>query len=77
MTATDQKRSATAIRFAPDLHARLRAASEAHGLAINYLVNKAVEEFLDDLIPPEDLRLTRRPRHATEPSVWDTIGGPR
>jgi predicted DNA-binding protein len=53
-------RSATAIRFPTELHEQLREASEAHGLPVNYLVVKAVQEFLADLLPPEELRLTRR-----------------
>ncbi len=53
------ERSATAIRFPPELHDQLRNASEAHHLPVNYLVVKAVEEFLEDLLPPEELRLTR------------------
>lgn len=57
MTAND--RSATAIRFPAELHTRLRKASDSHGLPVNYLVVKAVEEFLDNLLPPEQLRLTR------------------
>ncbi len=55
-----QERSATAIRFPPEMHERLRQASEEHGLPVNYLVVKAVEEFLENLLPPTELRLTRR-----------------
>lgn len=54
------ERSATAIRFPAGVHEKLREASEAHGLPVNYLVVKAVEEFLENLLPPEELRLTRR-----------------
>lgn len=53
-------RSATAIRFPAEMHERLRRASEEHGLPVNYLVVKAVEEFLENLLPPAELRLTRR-----------------
>jgi len=42
------------------MHERLRRASEEHGLPVNYLVVKAVEEFLENLLPPAELRLTRR-----------------
>lgn len=54
-------RSATAIRFPPELHERLTAAASERGLSLNYLVVKAVEEFLEHLIPAGELRLTRRP----------------
>ncbi len=53
-------RSATAIRFPAEMHERLREASDAHGLPVNYLVVKAVEEFLENLLPPAELRLTRQ-----------------
>jgi predicted DNA-binding protein len=54
-----QDRSATAIRFPVKLHDELREAAELHGLPVNYLVVKAVEEFLENLLPPQELRLTR------------------
>jgi len=53
------QRSATAVRFPPELHDRLKQAAEEHDLPVNYLVVKAVEELLDNLIPPRELRLTR------------------
>ena len=49
----------TAIRFPDELHERLRIAAEERDLSINYLVVKAVEEFVENLIPVEDLTLTR------------------
>ncbi len=52
-------RVTTAIRLGPDLHARLHAAAAERDLSMNYLVTKAVEEFLERLIPPDELRLTR------------------
>lgn len=57
-TATE-KRITTAIRFPPDLHRRLHEEAEARELSANFLVVKAVEEFLDRLIPSEEFRLTR------------------
>lgn len=54
-------RSVTAVRLPPDLHDRLRVAAEERDLSVNYLVTKAVEEFLERLIPAEELRLTRDP----------------
>ena len=53
-------RTATAIRFPEELHEKLRAAAEAYRLPLNYLVVKVMEEFLEDMIPPSELRLTRR-----------------
>lgn len=52
-------RTATAIRFPERLHEQLKEAAEAYEFSINYLVVKAVEDFLPRMIPPEELRLTR------------------
>ena len=58
--STKPARTATAIRFPEDLHERLRSAAEGYGLPLNYLVVKVMEEFLEDMIPPEELRFTKR-----------------
>lgn len=42
-------RMTTAIRFSPELHARLKEAAEDRDLSINFLVVKAVEDFLPRL----------------------------
>jgi predicted DNA-binding protein len=57
--ATKSPRTTTAIRFPDELHDRLKQAADERGLSINYVVTKAVEEFLDRLIPIEEFRLTR------------------
>lgn len=54
-----KQRTATAIRFPEEVHEQLRVAAEERGLSINYLVVKAVEDFLGRLIPADELRLTR------------------
>lgn len=51
--------SATAIRFPTEMHEQLRVAAEDRHLSINYLVVKAVEDFLDRLIPADEIKLTR------------------
>jgi hypothetical protein len=51
--------SATAIRFPAELHDQLRVAADERHLSINYLVVKAVEDFLNRLIPADELKLTR------------------
>ena len=48
---TAKPRTATAIRFAPEVHEALVAAAEERGLSINYLVQR--------LIPANEWRLTR------------------
>lgn len=56
---TRKPRTATAIRFPEELHERLRQAAESYGLPLNFLVVKAMEDFLDRMIPPNEFRLTR------------------
>jgi predicted transcriptional regulator len=50
----------TAVRFPKETHTRLTQAAEERDLSVNWMVNRAVEDFLDRLIPVEELRLTRR-----------------
>jgi predicted transcriptional regulator len=54
-----KKRTTTAIRFPDELHERLKDAAEERDLSINFLVVKAVEEFLERLLPANEFRLTR------------------
>jgi len=65
--ASNSPRTATAIRFPEALHERLRQAAEAYGLPLNFLVVKAMEEFLDNMIPPSEFRLTRGSRVESVP----------
>lgn len=52
-------RTSTAIRFSPETHARLEKAAKERDLSINWLVNRAVEYYLDRLIPVEELKWVR------------------
>lgn len=51
--------SATAVRFTPELHERLTEAARERDMSVNLLVNRAVADFLDRLIPVEEMRWTR------------------
>lgn len=53
------KRTASAIRFSPELHDRLQAAAEERDVSVNWLVNRAVADFLERLIPVDEWRITR------------------
>lgn len=55
-----KSRTTTAIRFPEELHERLRVAAESFGLPINFIVVKAMEEFLDCMIDPSEFRLTKK-----------------
>lgn len=58
----DWKRSRvnTAIRFDADVHARLVEAADERDLTVNWMVNRAVSEFLDRLLPVAEFSLTRK-----------------
>lgn len=58
-TRKPKQRTATAIRFPDDLHEQLVRAAEDRDLSVNYLVVKAVQDYLPRLIPAEELTLTR------------------
>ena len=58
-SANNETVSATAIRFPPELHEQLRKAAEERNHSINYMVVKAVEDFLSRLIPANELKLVR------------------
>ena len=53
------KRVTTAVRVPEPLHSRLTTAAAEREISVNYLVLKAVEDYLDRLIPADQLKLTR------------------
>lgn len=55
------RKSGTAIRFKPEIHEALTTAAAERDLSVNYLVNRAVEDFLRRLIPADELTLVRPP----------------
>lgn len=57
--ADRKQRMTTAIRFPEPLHERLKEAADERDLSINFLVVKACEEFVDRLLPAEEMRFTR------------------
>jgi predicted HicB family RNase H-like nuclease len=54
-----ERTNSTTMRLPRELHDALVLAAEERDLSVNHLVNRAVEEFLDRLIPADELRLTR------------------
>jgi predicted HicB family RNase H-like nuclease len=52
-------RVTTAIRFEKELHERLESAAIERDVSINWLVSRAVEQFLDRLIPVDQMEWTR------------------
>lgn len=47
------------IRVPKALHAELAAAAEARGVSVNYLSKRAIRDFLDRLVPVDEIVLTR------------------
>lgn len=54
-----EERVTTAFRIPKDLHQRLQAAAAERDLSANFLAVKALEEFLGNLVPADELRLTK------------------
>ena len=54
-------RVAMSIRLRPDTHARLLVATTERDVSMNWLVQRAVDDFLDRLIPADEIVLTRAP----------------
>lgn len=61
MTDTD-KRPTVSARLDKDLHARLQAAADERVVSVSLLVEKAVEDYLDRLVPLDELLRTRGAR---------------
>lgn len=47
----DEKRVTTAVRLPAELHDRLRDAAEARDVSVNFIVIKALQDYLERLIP--------------------------
>lgn len=58
-TRQGQTKSVTAVRLPAELRVRLREAADERDLSVNFLVVKAVEDFLRRLVPADQIRLTR------------------
>jgi predicted transcriptional regulator len=54
------KRVTTAVRFPEELHARLQEHADMRDVSVNWLVTRAVEQFLDGLPSREQVEATLR-----------------
>lgn len=61
-----QNRTTTAVRFPQDIHETLRETADEVGVSINWLINRAVVEYLNRLELP--LKLTRPQAPTSETS---------
>jgi hypothetical protein len=55
----DEPRVTTAVRLPTELHDRLRCAADERHVSVNFLIVKALEDYLDRLIPIDEVELTR------------------
>jgi len=62
----NRNRTATGVRFQADTLARLHAAADERDLSVNFLVNRAVEQFLRDLLPVEEIVWTRQTKQGAK-----------
>jgi len=56
----ESKRVATAVRLPEDLHRQLQDHAEMRDVSVNWLVTRAVEQFLDRLPSREQVEATLR-----------------
>jgi predicted HicB family RNase H-like nuclease len=54
-----EERVTKALRIPESLDTRLRDAAAERGVAVNVLVNRAIEDYLDNLVPIEELLKAR------------------
>ena len=54
--SANTRRTATAIRFEPEIHDQLVVAAEARGVSVNFLVNAALRHALPLMVPPDQVR---------------------
>jgi predicted HicB family RNase H-like nuclease len=55
-----EERVTTALRVPKQLHEQLRAAAQERQVGVNVIAVRALEEYLERLIPLDELQLTRR-----------------
>jgi predicted transcriptional regulator len=56
----DQERVTTAIRMSEELQNRLKEAADERDISVNLLAVKAIADYLDHLIPTDEILQTRR-----------------
>jgi predicted HicB family RNase H-like nuclease len=55
----DGERVSTGLRLPVELHARLTTAAAERDVSATWLIERALTEFLDHLIPVDEIRWTR------------------
>lgn len=57
------------LRVSPETAARLTAAADDYGVAVNWIAGKLLDDGLDNLVPAAEFRLTRPPPAPPRPGV--------
>lgn len=55
-----EPRVTTALRLPESMHQRLKVEAARRHLSVNHLVNLACDDFLDRLLPPDQVQWTRQ-----------------
>lgn len=55
------QRQLLSVRLPQSLHARLLEAADERDVSANFLMTRAIEEFLSHLIPADEIKFTRDP----------------
>ena len=55
----DQPRVATAFRLPKELHERMQRAAAERQVSANYIAVRAIERYLDRMVPADELQLER------------------
>ncbi len=54
----DDDRVTKAVRISPDLDRQLKAAARERGISVNLLINTALADYLDRLVPVDEVLKT-------------------
>ena len=55
----NQRRVNTNVRLRPDLHRGLTDAADDRDVSVNFMITRAIEDYLDRLLPVEEVQWTR------------------
>jgi len=55
----NDERCQVGLRLSPELKARLDAAADERDLSVNFLATRAIEDFLERLLPVEEVKWAR------------------
>jgi predicted DNA-binding protein len=58
----DQPRVATAVRLPKQLHERIQREADERQVSVNYIVERAIERYLERMVPVAELQLERDER---------------